>query len=294
MEAGRLTHPPPPPPPPHCPPTVPLLLSPRPQVLSDHVSRKTLPEGLKCRLILPTSGTQSVSVWDSPDMHTIHSWVEESLSEYCASECFQIVEEHSFGLQMELARARATETVAGRTHQVVGVAADRAKQVAASATATAAVAAQQVRSKAGSIDQKYDVSTRAKQAGTQVSKNAKVAMEQASKTATTVQKKAMENEAVAKGVTQARKGLSFLSAKMSKLGQQVQSSVQEYNTAAGERRSSQGDEHTAAPAASAPTPQAAPATAPPAAAAAPAPPVPAAAPADPTPAVPETAAPATE
>merc|ERR1712091_606864 len=119
-------------------------------------------------------------------------------------------------------------------------------------------------------------------------------MEQASKTATTVQKKAMENEAVAKGVTQARKGLSFLSAKMSQLGQQVQSSVQEYNTAAGERRSSQGDEHTAAPAASAPTPQPAPATAPPAAAAAPAPPAPAVAPADPTPAVPETAAPATE
>ena len=291
MEAGGLTPPPFPPP---LPPARWCSCSPpRPQVLSDHVSRKTLPEGLKCRLILPTSGTQSVSVWDSPDMHTIHSWVEESLSEYCASECFQIVEEHSFGLQMELARARATETVAGRTQQVAGVAADRAKQVAASATATAAVAAQQVRSKAGSIDQKYDVTTRAKQAGTQVTKNAKVAMEQASKTATTVQKKAMENQAVAKGVNQARKGLSFLSAKMSQLGQQVQSSVQEYNTAAGERRASRGDEqpHPAAPAASTPS-QAAPAAAPPAAAADPAPPAPAAA--DPVPAAPETAAPAAE
>ena len=182
------------------------------------MSRKKLPEGLKCRLILPTSGTQSVSVWDSPDIHTIHSWVEERLSEYCASECFQIAEEHSFGLQMELSRARAAETVAGRTQAAAGVAADRAKQVAASATATAEMATQQVRSKAASVDQKYDISTKAKHAGTQISKNAKVAMEQATKTATVVQKKAMENEAVAKGVTQARKGLSFLYAKMSKLG----------------------------------------------------------------------------
>lgn len=264
-------------------------------MLSDHVSRKTLPQGLKCRLILPTSGTQSVSVWDSPDMHTIHAWVEESLSEYCASECFQIVEEHSLGLQMELARARTTETVAGRTQAAAGIAADRAKQVAASATATAAVASQQVRSKAASIDEKYDVTGKAKQAGTQVSKNAKVAMEQATKTANVVQKKAMENQHVAKGVTQARKGISFLSQKMTQLGQQVSASVQEYNTSAGNPQGSQDGVQRGMPASSAqgappsavPVPEATPAASNPAPAPAPAPTP------EPAPAAQDTAAPAT-
>eukprot|EP00665_Eupelagonemidae_sp_cell47_P011024 gene11023-2850_t len=142
-----------------------LLESFRVRVLNDHVARSTLPAGLRARLILPTSGTQSISVWDAPDLMTLHSWVDENLSEYCASECFQIVEEHSYGIQMELAKARVSENVGSKASAAAASVQERAREAMSHTAAKAKEARAASQKQFSKMDEKFKMTERAQVAG---------------------------------------------------------------------------------------------------------------------------------
>lgn len=115
--------------------------------------------------ILPTSGTQSISVWDAPDLMTLHSWVDENLSEYCASECFQIVEEHSYGIQMELAKARVSENVGSKASAAAASVQERAREAMSHTAAKAKEARAASQKQFSKMDEKFKMTERAQVAG---------------------------------------------------------------------------------------------------------------------------------
>ena len=53
----------------------------------------SVPPGIQSRFLIPTSGTKSVSLWDASDVETLKAWLDETLSEYCVTECYEAVEE---------------------------------------------------------------------------------------------------------------------------------------------------------------------------------------------------------
>lgn len=78
-------------------------------VLLDLVKRRALPEHLKCRFVFPTSGSKSVSVWEAPSMDELKAWLDQNLGSDCTSEVSELQEDFTYGISVELARARAAE-----------------------------------------------------------------------------------------------------------------------------------------------------------------------------------------
>eukprot|EP00199_Chlamydomonas_sp_CCMP681_P002669 CAMPEP_0119104920 /NCGR_PEP_ID=MMETSP1180-20130426/3004_1 /TAXON_ID=3052 ORGANISM="Chlamydomonas cf sp, Strain CCMP681" /NCGR_SAMPLE_ID=MMETSP1180 /ASSEMBLY_ACC=CAM_ASM_000741 /LENGTH=342 /DNA_ID=CAMNT_0007089803 /DNA_START=12 /DNA_END=1040 /DNA_ORIENTATION=- len=105
--------------------TVPLAMV----VLADFVKRKALPNDLHVRLVLPTSGTVSVSVWDAPSTERLLEWLHANLAFDESHEVYEVQEEFSVGLAFELARARAAEKVAAGSRSAM----DRISSTAAKA-----------------------------------------------------------------------------------------------------------------------------------------------------------------
>ncbi len=54
-------------------------------ILADCVQRRSLPSHLKCRMIVPTSGLQSTSLWDAPSQEDLQAWVDANLNQDCTS-----------------------------------------------------------------------------------------------------------------------------------------------------------------------------------------------------------------
>ena len=125
----------------------------------DHVKRRAMPPNLKCRVILP-SGATSISIWDASSKEDLQGWLDENLAACepglvntvhevqvrpdpgllltahavmpmhpCMSACARVPplgspclqEEFSYGLQFDLARARAAEKVSHMTFDVMEV-----------------------------------------------------------------------------------------------------------------------------------------------------------------------------
>ena len=123
-------------------------------VLNDLLSRQAVAPGLKSRLLIPTSGTVSVSLWDAPDIQTLQAWLDETLSEYCKTECFEAVEEFSQGLAVELARLRVSENVSAKTGAAAATVGEKA-QIALTATAAKAKeAGQKIGQRFDEVDQR--------------------------------------------------------------------------------------------------------------------------------------------
>eukprot|EP01026_Neomeris_dumetosa_P024148 TRINITY_DN201_c0_g1_i4.p1 TRINITY_DN201_c0_g1~~TRINITY_DN201_c0_g1_i4.p1 ORF type:complete len:236 (-),score=34.47 TRINITY_DN201_c0_g1_i4:310-1017(-) len=99
-------------------------------MLLDHVKRKDVPDSLKPRLVLPTTGQTSISVWDVPSVETLQMWLDGVLGSYCKNEVIEVQEDFVYGLSVELARQRTTEKVSANTRQAVGVVAERTRDAA--------------------------------------------------------------------------------------------------------------------------------------------------------------------
>lgn len=59
-------------------------------ILNDFIKRRSLPLGLKCRMVMPTSGEISVSLWEAADMQSLSLWLDENLVQDCASQVFEV------------------------------------------------------------------------------------------------------------------------------------------------------------------------------------------------------------
>lgn len=102
-------------------------------MLLDHIKRKAIPADLHIRLVLPTSGLQSTSLWDAPCIEALQVWLDENLGVDCKSEVFEVQEDFTYGVSLELARVRAGEKIAAGSRKTVDVIQERA-QAAAVAT----------------------------------------------------------------------------------------------------------------------------------------------------------------
>ena len=214
-------------------------------VLNDVLSRQTVPPGLKCRFLIPTSGTVSVSLWDANDIETLQAWLDEALSEYCVTACYEAVEEFSQGLAVELARLRVSENVSAKTGAAAATVGEKA-QIALNVTAAKAKeAGQKIGQRFDQVDQRLKIKektthtlSKAKETTAQVGTSTKTALGKVGQAAIQTKDRAMQNKVVASSVQQigsgvnvvkqgVGSGLSFMSRALSQLGDTVIKSVQE-------------------------------------------------------------------
>jgi len=80
--------------------------------LLDLVRHKSPPPNLKCRMLVPSSGSRSCSLWDVDSAAALQAWLDEAADADCAHEVFEVQEDFALGVGEPLARARAGERVA--------------------------------------------------------------------------------------------------------------------------------------------------------------------------------------
>jgi hypothetical protein len=97
--------------------------------LTDLVRKKSPPPSLKCRAILPTSGSRSASLWDADSLESLQAWLDEHVDMDCAHDVAPVQEEFAVGLA-DVSRARAVDATAARAAAAGGKAVDAARDVA--------------------------------------------------------------------------------------------------------------------------------------------------------------------
>lgn len=51
----------------------------------DFAKRKATPPGCKCRMVLPSDGETSLSLWDTQDPQGLHEWLSDNLGTDCTT-----------------------------------------------------------------------------------------------------------------------------------------------------------------------------------------------------------------
>lgn len=97
-------------------------------LLQDFIANKRLPEEFKCRMLVPTSGSISTSLWDVSDPALLLAWLQDNINVDCQHEVFEVQEDFGIGMG-EVTRSRAADRVTSSTKDV-------AKVMGAAATAT--------------------------------------------------------------------------------------------------------------------------------------------------------------
>ncbi|PSC73396.1 hypothetical protein C2E20_3292 isoform A [Micractinium conductrix] len=129
-------------------------------LLQDAISNQRVPAGLKCRQLVPSSGSMSSSLWDVSDPEELKQWLDETINVDVNHEIFEVQEEFAIGLG-EVMRARAAEKVMGGT-----------KDVAEKTGRAIGAAATTVGQQAIEIDHKLRISERATAASTAIKESA--------------------------------------------------------------------------------------------------------------------------
>eukprot|EP00891_Asterochloris_glomerata_P003349 jgi/Astpho2/3349/fgenesh1_pg.00054_%23_36_t len=98
-------------------------------MLLEHVKKgKDLSPDMHCRMVVPTSGTRSISLWDVPDKDTLQTWLDEFLDVDCSNEVFEVQEDFSYGFIEQLNRTRAAEKVSAQAREYGGEMAGASKR----------------------------------------------------------------------------------------------------------------------------------------------------------------------
>lgn len=153
-------------------------------------------------MLLPTSGTTSISLWDvQTTKEVLEDWLQASVGAFCHTQVLEVVEDHAYGVSLELTRARTTE-------RVTQAAKENASKVATKVSGV--VAARVV-----AVDERYRIAERVDYAVNAAATRAGQVTATASTVVEKVTTRAMENPAIASGVTTislaASRGLDFLS-----------------------------------------------------------------------------------
>ncbi|GLI64815.1 hypothetical protein VaNZ11_008222 [Volvox africanus] len=80
-------------------------------ILNDAVKRKALPVNLKCRMVIPSSGNYSTSLWDASSIEDLRQWIDANLMDGVVH-IDEVPEEFTYGVALELTTARAADKVA--------------------------------------------------------------------------------------------------------------------------------------------------------------------------------------
>ncbi|KFM23121.1 hypothetical protein F751_3312 [Auxenochlorella protothecoides] len=86
-------------------------------LLQDIVVHKKAPAEHKCRQLIPTSGSTSTSLWDTPDPAALLAWLEGAVAVDVAHSVHEVQEEFALGLG-DVARARGADVVAAAGRDV--------------------------------------------------------------------------------------------------------------------------------------------------------------------------------
>merc|ERR1711939_822013 len=79
-------------------------------LLLDAAQRRTLPHGMSLKMVLPTDGKISTSVWESEDKDSLIQALDSLLSTFCETEVFEVVEEHIYSKGMDAKTGKANKT----------------------------------------------------------------------------------------------------------------------------------------------------------------------------------------
>eukprot|EP00877_Chromochloris_zofingiensis_P013878 jgi/Chrzof1/8744/Cz03g22220.t1 len=132
-------------------------------LLLDHVKRRTIPDSMKVRMVVPSDGNISISLWDVEDIAALKEWLDENLGTDCVSEIFEVQEEFTYGLSLELVRARAAEKVGGSTKKTIGAIGEHTSKAAEMLSAGMSTAAISTQQRLDDWDKKTGVLTSAKE-----------------------------------------------------------------------------------------------------------------------------------
>ncbi|GLC33275.1 hypothetical protein PLESTB_000351900 [Pleodorina starrii] len=80
-------------------------------ILNDAIKRKSLPTNLKCRMVIPSCGNYSSSLWDASSIDDLQQWIETNLMDGVAH-IAEVPEEFTYGVALELTTSRAADKVA--------------------------------------------------------------------------------------------------------------------------------------------------------------------------------------
>ena len=105
--------------------------------LLDLVRHKSPPFNLKCRMLLPSSGSRSASLWDVDSAAALQAWLDDSADADCTHEVVEIQEDFALGIAEPLARARAGEKVAAGAARAAAATTGAAKDLDAKYKVTA-------------------------------------------------------------------------------------------------------------------------------------------------------------
>eukprot|EP00667_Euglena_gracilis_P027525 EG_transcript_34130 len=137
-------------------------------VLGGMAKKGELPPPLKLRQLVPTSGTESTSIWDVPDLESLQAWLDENLSDDATHSLYPVQEDFTYGLALELTKARNAEIVAART-----------KELTQTATATADDVAAKARQSLLELNEQYHISQKAAAAAAAAKEKTDVATKKA-------------------------------------------------------------------------------------------------------------------
>lgn len=92
-------------------------------LLMDAQKRRAIPEAVgRVRMIIPSDGRESVSLWDAAAPGPLQQWLSANLGPDCIVQVYGVEEDFCVGVGLELARARAadrTQRAAERAGQAV-------------------------------------------------------------------------------------------------------------------------------------------------------------------------------
>ncbi|WIA19840.1 hypothetical protein OEZ85_005745 [Tetradesmus obliquus] len=211
-------------------------------LLLDFAKRKATPPGCKCRMVIPSDGITSVSLWDTADPASLQEWLAENLGSDCRSELHEVQEDFTWGMSLELARMRATEKVTDGSMKTIGALGERTSRAAEVVAAGLTTAVGSTQQKLEAWDQRTGVLTSAKETTAALQQRVIGAMA-----------KAAENERVHSVVSNVSTGVSSSWAKVSSwVGQRlgdmnVNDGADEYGPQAGGAGAYTPNSYSAAP-----------------------------------------------
>jgi hypothetical protein len=79
-------------------------------LLMDAAKRRAIPDGVgRVRMIIPSDGRESVSLWDAAAAAPLQAWLSSNLGPDAIVQVYGVEEDFCVGVSLELARARAAE-----------------------------------------------------------------------------------------------------------------------------------------------------------------------------------------
>ncbi|GMH39444.1 hypothetical protein BSKO_07342 [Bryopsis sp. KO-2023] len=160
--------------------TVPMCMI----MLKDIHVKKEIPDDFKLRMIVPTSGTSSFSMWDVTEASLLEHWLQANLDQGVKHEIIEVVEDFAFGISSMLSQARAAEKMQEKTRQAM----------------------QAAGTQFGKIDDKYSLTEKTGKTLEAAKLKSSAMFYRVATTASKAKMKAMESPAMAQAATSVNQG----------------------------------------------------------------------------------------